>query len=139
MKMSKNKPYLNLNWGLGISLFMIICLLGGCASKGDTVSDKLMFWKESEPIRIRPKRYDGVAPQSTPSAESSTSSAVESTDASAVAPTSEPNAEASEESQSDDPYEGMSAAERKQMEKIEREAEAIRKSERVKSRLFRGL
>ena len=113
-------------------------ILTGCGTSGEKVSDGLMFWKPSEQSkRAQPTRYDGRERSAAVPAESIDVSpdAAEA----AIAASSEdavPNVSPAEDPQeAGDPYEGLSVTERRRLEGIDKEADAIRAQYRVKSRL----
>lgn len=121
------KRLLTAPWRTWIGLALVGIFLAGCASSDKSVADRLMFWKDPGPKRLQPKRYDlGSASKTVPAP------------AAAVAETAEAAGESAAPipDTGEVPEEDLTRAERREKERIDREAEAIREQHRIRSRLF---
>lgn len=117
---------------LMVSTSVLFSSCGGTTTSG--VKDKLMFWKEKEPVRITPQRYDDAGRLITPPTQQVETPEPEPAATSDTTVKSETSSETGEEGV--DIYEDLSPSERRQLKKIEKEAKNIRQQHRLKQKVL---
>lgn len=130
----RNRTRLN---GLILLVLMVTTglLFSSCGgSKSTGIKDKLMFWKEKEPVRITPQRYDDAGRLITPPTQPAEAPVPKPETSEDTSVKSEVSDGASEEVV--DIYENLTPSERRRLKKIESEAKNIRQQHRLKQKVL---